>query len=190
MAIRKFSRFGIYIAFIAGYVFLDGASYIHPLYGLNITPWNPAPALGLALILQFGLHGAAPLFIAILIAEAAVRGLPTFLPATIGLSLLLTAGYTAIGTLLRRHVPEGGIFNNRRGLLIWSGIVIVGTLLTSLAFVSVVTLTGLIPASGWTDALIRFWIGDGVGILVSMPLMWMLVDAGGRMLLRTAILRW
>lgn len=190
MIIRNLSRLGIYIAFIAGYVFLDWASYIHPLYGLNITPWNPAPALGLVFILRFGLHGAAPLFIAILIAEAAVRGLPMFLPVTIGLSLLLTAGYTAMGMILRRHVPEGGVFTNQRGLLIWSGIVIAGTLLTSLAFISVVTLIGLIPASGWTGALIRFWIGDGVGILVSMPLLWMLVDAGGRMLLRTAILRW
>ena len=190
MTIRKLSRLGVYIAFITGYVFLDWASYIHPLYGLNITPWGPAPALGLILVLRFGLHGAIPLFIAILIAEATVRGLPTFLPVTIGLSFLLTAGYTVTGMILRRYLPEGGVFNNRRGLLIWSGIVIAGTLLTSLAFISVATLIGLIPVSGWTDALIRFWIGDGVGILVSMPLLWMLSDAGGRMLLRTAILRW
>ena len=39
---------------IAGYVALDWASFFHPLHGLSITPWNPAPALGLVFVLRFG----------------------------------------------------------------------------------------------------------------------------------------
>ena len=48
------SRPGLYgaLLLISGYVLLDWASYIHPLYGLNITPWNPGPAL--AIVMLFG----------------------------------------------------------------------------------------------------------------------------------------
>ncbi len=190
MTARDFARAGVGLLFIAGYVFLDWASYIHPLYGLNITPWNPAPAIGLLFILRSGVAGAVPLFVAILIGEAWVRGLPTPLPATIALALLLTGGYTAMGVLLRRRFPDGGVFDDRRGLLAWVSIVAVGTLLTTLAFVSAVALAGMIPASGWVDAMIQFWIGDGVGILVAMPLLWVLSEPRGRALLRTAIARW
>ena len=39
---------------VLGYVALDWASYIHALHGLNITPWSPAPALGLAFVMRHG----------------------------------------------------------------------------------------------------------------------------------------
>lgn len=175
--------------FVVGYVFLDWASYIHPLYGLNITAWNPALALGLLFMLRFGLPAVAPLFIAILIAEAWVRGLPLSVPATMGLSLLLTAGYAAMAMLLRRYFPGGRILDDRRDLLIWIGIVVAGTFVTNAVFVAVASIAGIIPATGRADALVRLWIGDGVGILVSMPLLWMLSDARGRALLRTAAFR-
>jgi two-component system sensor kinase FixL len=54
---------------LLGYVALDWASYIHPLHGLNITPWNPAPALGLVFLLRFGLDCAPAMAIAIVLAE-------------------------------------------------------------------------------------------------------------------------
>src|SRR5581483_11746515 len=100
---------GRVVIFVAAYVLLDWASYIHPLYGLNITPWNPAIALGLLLLLRSGMRGAAPLLIAIVIAEAWVRGLRTPIAVTVGLSVLLTGGYTAMGLLLRRRFPDGRI---------------------------------------------------------------------------------
>mgnify|MGYP000547070936 CR=1 FL=1 len=51
------------IGFIVLYVALDVASFIHPLHGLNITPWNPAPALGLVFLLRRG-PGARPVLVA------------------------------------------------------------------------------------------------------------------------------
>lgn len=187
---RDFLEIAVGAGLIVGYVLLDWASYIHPLYGLNITPWNPALALGLLFLLRFGLSGAVPLFIAILIAEAWVRGVPMSALATMGLSLLLTGGYTAMGMLLRRYFRNGRIFEDRRDLSIWAGIVMTGTLVTSLAFVSAVSLGGAIPPEGRAEAFIRFWIGDGVGVLVSMPLLWMLADGRDRALLRAATLHW
>lgn len=49
-----FRRLPLLVGFIGLYVALDAASFIHPLHGLNITPWNPAPALGLVLVVRLG----------------------------------------------------------------------------------------------------------------------------------------
>ena len=43
-------------AFFAGYLLLDWVSYIHPMQTLNITPWNPQPALAIALLVVRGMR--------------------------------------------------------------------------------------------------------------------------------------
>jgi signal transduction histidine kinase len=178
------------LVLLAGYVVLDWASYIHPLHGLNITPWNPAPALGLIFLLRFGKNAVLPLALAILMADTWVRHLPASLPVSIGLSVLLTLGYWVIAEGLRRRLAGGGIFGDRRGLLEWVGIVAAGTLLNSLVFVFVLSLGNLIPASGGLEAFVRYWVGDGVGVLVSMPILWMLLDERGRAQLRAMVVTW
>ena len=70
------SRLPLFIAFIGLYVALDVASFIHPLHGLNITPWNPAPALGLVLLIQIGRQAWVPLAVAIVLAEITTRATP------------------------------------------------------------------------------------------------------------------
>lgn len=175
---------------VLGYVILDWASYIHPLHGLNITPWNPAPALGLLFLLRFGISAAPALALAILIADAWVRNLPALLPLSIGLSVLLTLGYWAVAEVLRHRLSSKSIFNDRRGLLEWAGIVLIGTLLNSMVFVIALYVVNLIPAGELLQAFVRYWVGDGVGALVSMPLLWMLLDERGRTQLRAMVLTW
>lgn len=174
---------------IAGYVALDWASFFHPLHGLNITPWNPAPALGLVFLLRYGWKAALPLGFAVFLAEMWVRDLPVVLPVSLGIAAMLAAGYGAIGEVLRRRLGGLGIFADRAGMLQWAGIVVLGTLITSLAFVLALVALGLIPTSDWDHAVGRYWIGDGVGILVSMPLLWMLLDEQGRAMLGATVRR-
>ena len=175
------------LTLLLGYVILDWASYIHPLYGLNITTWNPAPALGLLFLLRFGKNALFPLALAILMADAWVRDLPVSLPVSLGLSALLTLGYWGIAEVLRHRLSSQSIFNNRGGLLEWAAIVIVGTLLNSAIYVVTLSIGDLIPAGEALRAFIRYWIGDGVGVLVSMPIMWMMLDPLGRSQLRAMV---
>lgn len=178
------------LTLLLGYVALDWASYIHPLHGLNITPWNPAPALGLLFLLRFGRNAILPLALAIFMADAWVRNLPVSLLVSIGLSALLTVGYWAIAEVLRHRLSSRSIFNDRRGLLEWAGIVAVGTLLNSVVYVATLSIRKLIPFSDVTDAFVRYWVGDCVGVLVSMPILWMLLDDGGRSQLRAMVITW
>jgi two-component system, LuxR family, sensor kinase FixL len=178
------------LTLLLGYVVLDWASFIHPLHGLNITPWNPAPALGLLFLLRFGKNAAFPLALAILTADAWVRNLPVSLLVSVCLSAVLTLGYWAIAEVLRHRLSSRSIFNDRRGLLEWAAIVTVGTLLNSIVYVAVLTVGEIIPVGDVVDAFVRYWIGDCVGVLVSMPILWMLLEEHGRAQLRAMVVAW
>lgn len=176
------------LIFLLGYVVLDWASYIHPLHGLNITPWNPAPALGLVFLLRFGKTMLLPLALAILSADIGVRHLPAALPITILLALVLTTGYGLIAAVLRRF-GHTTIFNDRYGLFQWVVIITLGTLLNSAVFVGALTIAHLIPYEEMGYAFLRYAIGDSVGVLVTMPVLWLLIDESGRARLRLMVLQ-
>ena len=178
------------LAFLATYIALDWASYLHPLHGLNITLWNPAPALGLVLWLRVGRLMAVPWFVALMVGELVIRGMPAALPTTVMLSAVLTAGYGAIGEVLRRRLPEGEAFGDRAGLTAWLSIVVAGTLVNSLIYISLLSLAGLLPPGDRLQGLVRFWIGDCVGVLVCMPMLWMLLTQSGQERLRSVLRSW
>lgn len=177
-----------WLLFVIAYVALDWASYLHALHGLNITPWNPSLALGLVYSLRYGRLTAIPWFAAIFLSEILVRGLPAPILTTIALSACLVAGYGAIAEVLRRHVTVGKVLTDQRHLLSWLGIVVVGTLGTSCFYIFLLRLAELIPVGDWGVALVRFWVGDFVGIIVTMPFFWMLLEH--RVRLRDLLLRW
>lgn len=171
------------LAFVLAYVALDWASFLHPLYGLNITPWNPSPALGLVLWLRAGRRAALPWFIAILVSEVLVRHLPASLPMTFVLAMVLTAGYGVIAEVLR-HALQGRFPCEQGALLRWLGVVVTGTLVLGAVYISVLLASELVPVNDWMRALVRFWIGDGVGIVVTMPFFWLLAEGRLRGVLR------
>ena len=117
-------------------------------------------------------------------AEVLVRGMPAGLPLTLLCSAWLVLGYGAIGEALRRRFSSSNMFDNRRRLLTWAAIVMAGTLFNAVGYMSLLSLTGRIPAGEWATALLRFGVGDTVGMLVSMPLIWVLVSERGRERLR------
>jgi signal transduction histidine kinase len=178
-----------FCAFIALYLLFDWVTYIDPLYGLNITPWNPDPALGLVFWLHVGPAAALPWFLALLGGEVLVRGMQGGLLVSVLGSLWLTLGYGLIGAALRRDFSSHAMFDNRGRLFRWVAIVVLGSLVNDLGYVSLLAMAGMIPPADWRLALLRFGIGDMVGVLVSMPLIWMLSSARGRLRLRQTVWR-
>ena len=173
---------------VGGYLALDWASHTHPLYGLHVTPWSPAPALGLLFLMRHGGRAAAPLALAILAADAWVRELSLPWLLACGLALQLTAGYWLTAEILRRRLGRKGMFVSQRGLIDWVTITVIGTLLNSLLFIAGLTLAGYLPREAAANALLPYWLGDVVGILISMPLLAMLLDERGRTRLRRLLL--
>ncbi|SHN42654.1 His Kinase A (phospho-acceptor) domain-containing protein [Duganella sacchari] len=184
------TRYLVFPAFIALYLLFDWATYIDPLYGLNITPWNPDPALGLVFWLIYGWRSALPWWLALVLGEVLVRGMPAGLVLTLLLSLWLVLGYGLIGVVLKRQFGNSGVFDSRNKLFQWLLIVVGGCLLNDVVYMSLLSLAGLIPPGQWAAVVLRFGIGDIVGVVVSMPLVWMLSSAPGRQRLRDTVWRY
>lgn len=177
------------LLFVAVFLLFDWVSYVQALYGLNITPWNPDPALGLAYWMRYGRRAALPWFVANMLAEILVRDLLAGWLITMVSSAVVTLGYGLIGEVLRHRFRDGSSFDNRSTLFAWLSIVVIGSVLNSLVYISVLYFAGMIPQGQWDVALLRFGIGDIVGIVGSMPLLWMLLSDQSRARLQTAILR-
>lgn len=178
------------LSFIALYVLLDWISFINPLFGLNITPWSPDPALGLVYWLRFRKRAALPWFVALMLGEFLVRGLPAGLPMTLALSAWLVFGYGAIGQVLRRAFGNAGPFDKRERLFVWLAVVVPGLVLNGMVYIGLLGLADRIPLAALGSAMVRYGIGDTVGVVVSMPLIWMLASSEGRRGLLDVLGQW
>lgn len=153
------------------YVFLDWVSYIHPVLPLAITPWNPPPGLSLAFLLLCGLRKWPALFIAALLAETFVREIPVPFVYLAASSLALTACYGGAAVLLLGPLRFDTKFASLRDLSWFLAVAFVGALLASIAYVSIYTVAGLVPPDKFLASMLRFWVGDVIGIIVVAPLL-------------------
>lgn len=185
---HSIARWLLAYGFVVFYVFLDWASYIDPFHRLNITPWNPQPSLGILFLIQGGAGGVLTLAASMLIADVFVRSPSTSILAVVLLNMVLVAGYKFIAEAMKRVLRMDVVFSSRNSLLTWVAIVIGGTMINSMVFVSAHAVFELLPSGGWAQAMLWHWLGDGVGILVSMPLFWRLRNREARAEFKAAVL--
>jgi signal transduction histidine kinase len=162
------------IAFCAGYVGLDWVSYIHPMQKYTITPWNPQPALAIALLMLAGQRWLPVVFAAVVLAELLVRGAPAPWPATLLVCSVLALGYAAIARALSGPFTIDPALGSRKDAVRLAAVVAGGALLTGVLYVAALLATSQGPLDDPFSALARFWIGDAIGILVTLPIVLML----------------
>lgn len=168
---------------VAGYLLvflaLDWASFIRPLQGLNITPWNPQPALAVALLmisrrLWWVVVGG------LLAAEVLVRGLPAD-PLVLALAAgALTLSYLAMATALESRLSDGWQLAKAADVAWFLLIIAFGALLSGMVYVGTYAAGGILPADPAFQAILRYWVGDAVGMTVTLPVLLIAMDAGRR----------
>jgi PAS domain S-box-containing protein len=163
--------------FLLLYVGFDWLSYWHPIASIAITPWNPPPGLSISLLLLFGMRFSWLLFPAALLAEWWVRDVPASWPILLISSGILACGYAGTAWLLRKALGGNRLqtLNHVTRFLV---IVALASLVIGSAFVAVFHFAATIPAEQVAAAILHFWTGDVIGILVVAPLL--LVHAGSR----------
>ena len=177
------------IAFVAGYVALDWLSYIHPLQQYGITPWNPQPALAIAFLMFAGQRWLPLVAAAAAIAEVLVRGAPAGPLATALFAAVLALSYAAITRALTGRFVISPELRTQRDVVRLVAVVTVGALVTGFLYIGALLATGLGPSTEPFTALVRFWIGDAVGILVTLPVVLMMVVPSRRGDLRALLER-
>lgn len=170
-----FSGAGVLIAlaYIVGYVALDWISYLYPLAPFAITPWNPPPGLSIALLTIAGLRLWPAVFIAVLAAELLVRpasGLPV---AGVTTALSFAFGYCAASALL--HFVRFDAALTRVRDVVWLVVIAVnGSVIIAATYVGLLVLLQALNPADALDAILRLWVGDAIGILVTAPLVMLL----------------
>ena len=170
------------------YIALDWASYIDPVGPFNITPWNPQPALAIVWMMLGGLVHAPAVLATILLADVLVRHAPGGYAITAMTALVLASGYAAIAWALKSLLSDTGLRSTRQ-LTIFATVVVAGTGVVGVTFIGVLSTAGLLAGTAFSNAWVRFWIGDAVGILVTAPLLFAAADAARRSALLSLVRR-
>jgi signal transduction histidine kinase len=165
-------------AFVAAYLLLDWLSFIHPVVAFGVTPWNPQPALAIALLLLAGQRMIPVVLAAVVLSEILVRGAPATPAATLLASTALTLGYATTAQWLAGSAGPRIPLVSRGDLVRLLGAVGGGTLLTGAFFIGTLIASGYAPPGSAPRALLQFWIGDCVGIVVTLPVILAFVDRG------------
>ncbi|HLO79042.1 MAG TPA: MASE1 domain-containing protein, partial [Magnetospirillum sp.] len=156
-------------AFVAAYVALDRVSFIHSINALNITPWNPPPGLGLALLLLAGARVVPLVFAGALAADLAVRGLPGPWWAAVGADASMALVYGVAAALLRRQAHFNPHLPGLRDVFWLLAATVVAAGAAAVAYVGFYRAAGLVASDLLGPAMVRYWIGDMIGIAVLTP---------------------
>jgi two-component system, LuxR family, sensor kinase FixL len=167
------------LAYVAAFLGLDWVSYIRPLQGLNITPWNPQPALAVALLI-WNPRAIVLVWVGLVCAELVVRGVPADWVPTLAVTSALSLAYAAIARALVRRIDLANPLATRAGLLSFSLVVTVGSLICALLFVLSLASAGVDVQGPWYSAVARYWIGDAVGFVVTLPILLIAMSGAGR----------
>ncbi|MBL8349075.1 MAG: MASE1 domain-containing protein [Burkholderiaceae bacterium] len=176
--------------FVVLYLLLDWASFVQPMRGTSITPWNPQAALAVALLARQPRRWW--LVAATLVLAAAMRGWPSPPLAELLAAAALSAAYGALALAVRHWLGALPVITTRRDFIVFLLLVAAGCALAALMFVGPLIALGGAPADRWATALLRSWVGDAVGLIVMLPVLIALCSAARRFETRAmlATLEW
>jgi two-component system, LuxR family, sensor kinase FixL len=160
----------IAITYLAGYVFLDWLSDVHPIANVNITPWNPPTGLTFAFILLFGLPFLPWLAVAPVLSDAVVRGPTLPLGAELAQALIIGGGYAAaMAFLLSKRIQFDPSLATPRSLLLLLVTTVVSTAAVTVAYVGMLVAFDVLSLVEAPRAALRFWVGEAIGVTVLTP---------------------
>jgi two-component system sensor kinase FixL len=172
--------------FFVGYVALAWISFVYPMRGLNITPWNPHAALAVALLF---LHpGAWPVVWAAVASGEAFVGTGRMPFAALVVSTgAVTAGYCVIAAGMRRWLRADLQVIGRRAAIMFLALAGAGALIASMLRAGALWAMGVVSLERVPAVIHRASIGDGVGLIVTLPVLLVLASARQRALTRAML---
>ena len=156
------------IGFLAVYLAFNKLTEWYQFDGLGITLWSPDNGLSLLLLTE-GAVFAPFVFLAAVLTDVFITGVPHSLYMTVAAELVLAVGYVGLAAVLRHKLK----FNPRRvrlaDVVVLLTFVPAGTALTSFSYCGALYLGGALPADQFYAAMRHFWIGDTVGMITVIP---------------------
>jgi len=157
--------------YVAAYVALDRVSYLFPVEPFAITPWNPPAGLSVAFLLLLGLRFAPALLLAAFLADLLVRGGGVNPGFSLLSSLVIALGYAGLGAFLRGWARVDPALRRLRDVTWLVASAAPAALAVAVAYVGAHAAAGHIPVDRLGPSILRFWIGDMIGIVVTTPVL-------------------
>jgi len=156
--------------FAVAFLLLDWATFAPSYAPLGVTPWNPSIGLGLAVVLRLGLGYAPVLAVAPLLSDLLIRDLPL----SVGLSLIeaLVTGLGYVGAaaiLLHSRWRIDTSLETVRDLVTLVVVTTLAALFVAVCYITVLLAFGHLSTGRALTAVMRYWIGDIIGLLVLLP---------------------
>ena len=164
-----FKNLGLGVVYILIYWLFDWISGLYAPGKLDITPWNPSVAFSLLLVFFKGVRWAPLLFIASLSSQILEEPGSGDVPHILA-SLCEAAIYSAAGWVLRRRLSKKTDPEAFQSILTLCAVVTIASGLMAAAYVLVFYVAGAVPAHEIPSLIPQYWAGDGLGILLIMPL--------------------
>lgn len=162
-------RLGIGIAFVALYLIAERLTLIHEIAPLNITPWNPAAGMAVALLLAGGFAYTPFVLSAELLSSIFIDQAPYGVSAATVPAVLLALGLVILAYVIRfvLHFNLPVISLPDTVLLVTAVPCLVA--IFALAFCAAGYATGLIPNASFPNTAWSFWVGTASGIVTVIP---------------------
>jgi signal transduction histidine kinase len=109
-------------------------------------------------------------WVALVVAEFVVRGVPVNWLAALVATVALSLTYAAVAQALAKRMDLFHPFATLEDLLWFAAIAIGGSLISAVLYVLAFSASGFGP-DGSIGAIARYWVGDGVGLLVTLPIL-------------------
>src|SRR5215831_6108967 len=97
------SKWAVAVLYLAAYVIIEWASFIHVHKGLPIMPWDPGLGLAFALMIRGGPLSGLILFAGMVIAETLVLQNDVDWRTDIGVAAITATSYASVAALVQRH---------------------------------------------------------------------------------------
>jgi two-component system sensor kinase FixL len=159
-------------AYLAAYVFLDWISTVEQPFA-NYS-WSPNSGVSIAFALMFGRRVIPFMFVAPLLDDLVddftIQQIPLPRPFELATALLIGSVYgAAVLFLLHPKQRFDSTLQSTYSLFLLTATTAVSTAIVAAGYVAMVVAFGLLPATDFVPAMLSYWVGDAIGIMVLTP---------------------
>ena len=165
------SKWAVAVSYLAVYVILEWASFIHVHKGLPITPWDPGLGVAFALLIRGGPLGGLILFAGMVIAETLVLQNDVAWPIDIGVAAITALSYTSVAAMLQRYFRIDADLSHLRDVLMLLAAGLAGAILATVLLSAFLLAVGQFDIGDVMQVARPVTVGDTIGIAVVTPLL-------------------
>src|SRR5215471_6123748 len=165
------SKWAVAVLYLAAYIILEWASFIHVHKGLPVTPWDPGLGVAFALMIRDRPLSGLILFAGMVVAETFVLQNDVDWPTDIGVAAITATSYASVAALVQRYFRIDANLTHLRDVLVLLAAGLAGAVLNTVLLSAFLLAVGQFNLGDVVQVARPLLIGDTIGIAVVTPLL-------------------